>query len=440
MSVSRFLERVGPEKHIHCDSLGFIASGLKEFIHLSQGFFKDAVITSGDPHEQKLPKDITKIACTEVGAKLHTAYLKVPAVFHRRHVLASDTMPWECAAQRWVEVDWCDWSQLSGAPRKNPLNRIQSTRKLQSNYLDWAHFMMCFAKFMFQKAVRVRFVEFANLQAWKIIDTLSWIQTKMRKRNEDHRFTKIHNPKIAPPKKKIEKNCAMAYMALVPPLPSNGRKWRCLQRSPSNTKIQVVMTTDLDDLAEGIFRGTQTHGSQPCLWLQDQGNKGIDQGLVEIMGQDEWFPGDFFGIRISCVIPKCSAQTTINHIQSSISRCPGEKIWQSCAQTTGFFSCLMVVPQFQQSTHQSDHISLRQFFSIGPPRQFIANCILGWNYCFKHSKQGWNTLVYLWLQLIRWWNLQSIMKTNFLKSHGKKTRIITDHMQRVCRNSTIWPC
>ena len=105
-----------------------------------------------------------------------------------------------------------------------------------------------------------------------------------------------------------------------------------------------------------------------------------------------------------------------------------------------FFSCLMVVPQFQQSTHQSDHISLRQFFSIGPPRQFIANCILGWNYCFKHSKQGWNTLVYLWLQLIRWWNLQSIMKTNFLKSHGKKTRIITDHMQRVCRNSTIWPC
>lgn len=246
-------------------------------------------------------------------------------------------MPWECAAQRWVEVDWCDWSQLSGAPRKNPLNRIQSTRKLQSNYLDWAHFMMCFAKFMFQKAVRVRFVEFANLQAWKIIDTLSWIQTKMRKRNEDHRFTKIHNPKIAPPKKKIEKNCAMAYMALVPPLPSNGRKWRCLQRSPSNTKIQVVMTTDLDDLAEGIFRGTQTHGSQPCLWLQDQGNKGIDQGLVEIMGQDEWFPGDFFGIRISCVIPKCSAQTTINHIQSSISRCPGEKIWQSCAQTTGFF-------------------------------------------------------------------------------------------------------
>ena len=355
-------------------------------------------------------------------------------------------MPWECAAQRWVEVDWCDWSQLSGAPRKNPPNRIRSTRKLQSNYLDWAHFMMCFFSssscfkhvILLQKAVRVPFVEFANLQAWKIIVTLSWIQTKMTKRNDDHRFTKIHNPKIAPPQKK-EKNLCHGIHGVGPPLPSNGRKWRCLQRSLSNTKIQVVIPGN-GGLGRRHFP-RDTNSWEPAVFVtprpREQKHRprpGGNHGTGWMISR--WL----FGIRISCVIPKCSAQTTINYIQLSSSRFPGERVWQSCAQTTGFFSCLMVVPQFQQSTHQSDHISLRQFFSIGPPRQFIANCILGWNYCFKHSKQGWNTLVYLWLQLIRWWNLQSIMKTNFLKSHGKKTQIITDHMQHVCHNSTIWPC
>lgn len=190
--------------------------------------------------------------------------------------------------------------------------------------------------------------------------------------------------------------------------------------------------------AEGIFQGTQTHGSQPCLWLQDQGNKSIDQGLVEIMGQDEWFPGDFFGIPIGRVIPKCSAQTTINHIQSSISRCPGE----------GFDKAVHKQPVFFFVPHGSAAVSTvhASIWPYLPPPVFFHRPSASIHrklhprveLLFQALQTG---VKHAGLPLTTADSLMEpakyVMKTNVLKSHGKKTRIITDHMQRVCRNSTF---